>query len=174
MQTPAEDIEPGELSNLLPPPFVDLDAPRPRGAYVIWALPDSLSRGVQTRTKNPDGTETSDVNFPTIPDRWLVLRLYPSPRVANRRTVRGWVLQAHDPNPVPLDLDGWKEPGKPPEGVKKPLTALGHGDTSWAGYFDNVQNRISRWIRWGTTRSTRWPISRPRCGSCAGPCRNRT
>jgi hypothetical protein len=134
MTPPADDAAPVEVSTLLPPPFTDLDAPRPKGAYLHWALPDALCRGTQTQ---------AEVTFPAIPDRWLVLRLYPSPRVANRRTVRGWILQAHDNNPVPLNLDGWKEPGKPPEGVKQPLTAVGHGDTSWSGYFDNVENRMA-------------------------------
>ena len=60
----------------------------------------------------------------------------------NRRAVRGWVLQAGDENPRPLPLATWKEPGAPPAGRKNPLTALGIGDLSWAGYFDNVQNRL--------------------------------
>src|SRR5262249_17467825 len=53
------------------------------------------------------------------------------------------ILQAHDDNPQPIDLDSWHEPGTPPAGIKNPLTALGYGDVSWAGYFDNTQNRLA-------------------------------
>ena len=38
-------------------------------------------------------------------------------------------------------LEGWTEPGSATN-VINPLTALGHGDLAWAGYFDNVENRL--------------------------------
>ena len=31
----------------------------------------------------------------------------------------------------------------PPAGIRNPLTALGYGAVSWAGYFDNTQNRLA-------------------------------
>ncbi len=138
---PAGAPEPVDIKTLLPAPFKPLEAARPKGAYLHWALPDALTSGTSKVVTRPDGSTTSETNFPAIPDRWLVLRLSPS-GVANRRTVRGWILQAGDPNPVPLALDGWKEPGTTTEGIRKSLTALGHGDMTWAAYYDNVVNRL--------------------------------
>jgi hypothetical protein len=142
MDAPPADGESVDAKNLIPPPFTNLPQPRPRGAYLHWALPDALGHGEQTQTTQPDGTIVSDTTFPVIPDRWLVLRLHPS-SIAGRRTVRGWVLRAHDPNPEPLELDAFKETGAPPDAIKKPLTILGHGDVSWSGYYDNVVNRMA-------------------------------
>jgi hypothetical protein len=134
-----------------PPPFTDLAAPRERGAYLHWALPDGLTNG-QAGTANgvaypaakPDATSPQQVSFQQIPDRWLVMRLSPStlPGV-NRRMVRGWIIEAGGEAPVAKDLTGWTEPGKDAgKAPDKPLTALGHGDPAWSAYFDNVQNRL--------------------------------
>lgn len=133
MKVPAQD--PGgvlEAGKLMPPPFQNLPVTRPKGAYLHWALPDALTAGLAAE----DGT-----TFPSIPDRWLVLRICPS-KIAYRRSIRGWVLMAGDANPVAVDLDTFKETGAPAAGVKKPLTALGHGDVAWAAYYDNVVNRL--------------------------------
>jgi hypothetical protein len=138
---PAGAQQPVDIKTLLPAPFQPLEAARPQGAYLHWALPDALTSGTSNVVTAADGSTSSQTSFPAIPDRWLVLRLSPS-KVANRRTIRGWILQAGDPNPVPLPLDGWKEPGTTQQGIKKPLTALGHGDMTWAAYYDNVVNRL--------------------------------
>jgi hypothetical protein len=139
MQTPVgPDDTPVDISQFLSPPFENLSGPRPKGAYLHWALPDALTRGAQDPTTGALAT-----SFPAVPDRWLVLRLHPSRAVANRRTIRGWILQAGDANPQPLPLDTWVEPGGPPAGVKEPLTALGHGDVSWSAYYDNVVDRLA-------------------------------
>lgn len=143
MQPPPADANgPVDVAQLQHPPFTDLAEPRPPGAYLHWALPDALTHGTQKHTVKPDQTETTEIVFPAVPDRWLVLRLSPSLKTPNRRTVRGWVLQAHDPQPQPRDLDGWKEPGAHPD-MKQPMTALGHGDASWSAYYDNVVNRMA-------------------------------
>src|SRR5439155_14164359 len=103
--------------------------------YLHWALPDALTRGVNTAT---------NTEFPPIPDRWLVVRFYPSSRFTGRRSFRGWVLPAGDENPLPVDLDKWIEPGKKSlSGADKKFTAMGHGDASWAAYYDNVVNRLA-------------------------------
>src|SRR6185369_12960576 len=67
---------------LLPAPFTDEAAPRERGVYLHWALPDSLARGLAS-------SDGASVAFPAIPDRWLVLRLSPGAS-PGRRAVRGW------------------------------------------------------------------------------------
>lgn len=124
----------GELR--APPPFAELDAPRKRGAYLMWAPPDALARGLKSRT-DAEGP----IRFPALPDRWLVLRLFPSPRDARRRTLRGWVLRADRPDAAPVDLDQWIEKDAN-DGIAA-TTVVGPGQLNWVGYFDNVHNRYA-------------------------------
>ena len=131
---------------LLPDPFSQRPEGRAPGVYLHWSLPDALTHGTQSDSSGTGtGADASNANtiFPAVPDRWLVVRLSPSTTHSDRRAVKGWILQSHDKNPAKLDLDGWREPGKPPEGIQNPLTALGWGDLSWAGYFDNTENRLA-------------------------------
>jgi len=132
-------------SSLLPGPFQLRPQPRAAGVYLHWSLPDALTSGNQPPSEASASSGASDANavFPAVPDRWLVVRLSPSKTHSDRRAVKGWILQSHDRNPAKLDLDGWIEPGKPPAGINNPLTALGWGDLSWAGYFDNTENRLA-------------------------------
>jgi hypothetical protein len=130
---PSGPPEPVPAATLQPPPFADLTTPRARGAYLHWYLPNSLTAG---SSDSVTGTAT----YPAIPDRWLILRLSGG-QAGGRRVVRGWVLEADAEPPAVRDLAGWTEPGPSPA-VRKPLTALGHGDLGWAGYFDNVESRL--------------------------------
>ncbi len=151
---------PVPAAGLLPAPFTDLPAPRPRGAYLQWYLPNGLTSGTADSTSN-------SANFPPIADRWVVLRISPG-ATPGRRAVRGWVLEAGGEPPQVLDLDGWTEPGTAPD-VENPLTALGHGDLSWAGYFDNVVNRLGFYD--GTLDSDKitGPLAYLVCGWYADP-----
>ena len=162
MATPPRrrDAEPVRRRSLLPPPFTDLPAPRPRGAYLQWYLPNGLTGGTAT-------TPTASASFPPIPDRWLVLRISPGRRSA-ARAVRGWVLEAGGEPPQVTDLDGWTEPGTAPD-VENPLTALGHGDLSWAGYFDNVVNRLGFYDGSLDSDKITGPIAYLVCGWYADP-----
>jgi len=139
MNPPAGGASPVSHRELLKPPFTDLAAPRPVGAYLHWAVPDALTRGEHDVTAAADGQ--AKTVFPAIPDRWLVVRLSPAQQ-GGRRGVRAWILQAGDDNPQPIDIDGWTEPGPRKDG-KPPMTALGHGDLAWAAYYDNVVNRLA-------------------------------
>jgi hypothetical protein len=157
-------VEDQRHRDLFKPPFSERSAGRARGAYLHWALPDALTRGVA----QADGA----VSFNAVPDRWLVTRLSPS-TTPGRRAVRGWVLEAD--RGIVHPLDGWAESGQPPAG-HAPLTALGHGDPAWAAYFDNAVNRLAFYDTWptsprdplrtwspaGTRRPSRirWPIPR--------------
>jgi hypothetical protein len=122
-----------DAKTLLPQPFAARSADRPLGVYLHWALPEALTRGAQS----------DSIQFPALPDRWLIARISSSATHPDRRAVRGWILQAHDDDPQPIDLDAWHEPGAAPASIKNPLTALGYGDVSWAGFFDNTQNRLA-------------------------------
>ncbi len=148
-------------ASLIPPPFVNLDAPRPRGAYLQWYLPNGLTSGTADAA-------TNSVQFRPIPDRWVVLRLSAGRTPAMRRVVRGWVLEAGNASPVVTDLDAWKEPGTATDVVKS-LTALGHGDLSWAGYFDNVVNRLGFYDASLDSDEVRGPISYLVCGWYSDP-----
>jgi hypothetical protein len=120
--------------SLLPDPFTNMDGTRKRGVHLHWALPDGLTHGT---TPDP----LTQATFPQIPDRWVILRMFPAQDGTPRRGVRGWVLRSGEDQPVVVDLDQWREPG-PKQGSKGPLTAMGHGDPAWAAYYDNVVNRL--------------------------------
>jgi hypothetical protein len=126
--------------DILPDPFAELAKPRAAGVYLHWALPNALTNGVA------DGATAT---FPAAPDRWLILRTYPSTNrfVRNAkvglRAVRGWVLRAGDKNPVPIDLDSFTEGLPSNDAINNPLTVLGTGDVAWAAYYDNCVNRLA-------------------------------
>ena len=118
-----------------PAPFEDLPQPRAKGAYLMWAPPDALARGRQA-----EGDTQGPLQFAGLPDRWLVLRVAPSARVAGRRTVRGWVLRADQPQLPPVPLDQYKEAELQADGqLSPPVTVMGPGQLNWVGYFDNAK-----------------------------------
>lgn len=158
--TPAEDDQPVSAEHHMPPPFTDKYHPRPRGAYLHWYLPNALTSGTSD-------SDTNTATFPPIPDRWLILRLSTSAN-AGRRAVRGWVLNATDPALTAVDLQNWIEPGISTQ-LEKPLTALGVGDLSWAGYFDNVVNRLGFADNTLDTDQVVGPLAYLVCGWYADP-----
>ena len=140
MATPAAGA-PGDLTpsvDLLPAPFKNLETPRPPGIYLHWALPDALTSGSVSATD-------PNVQFPPIPDRWLIMRLS-SGLIPSRRAVAGWVMETGGATPVVTPIATWRDPvnpdDPPPLDVRKSLTAMGHGDPFWSAYFDNVENRL--------------------------------
>jgi hypothetical protein len=140
MSPPSGTGDPVPRLSLLPDPFTvlpdaDVAALRKRGVHLHWALPDGLTRGSTQDANKP-------ASFQPIPDRWLVVRMFPAQDGSSRRAVRGWVLIAGSDKPERHDLIGWTEPGST-QGSKGPLTAMGHGDPAWAAYYDNVLNRLS-------------------------------
>src|SRR6266536_1895837 len=135
---------------LLPDPFSER-APRPKGAYLHWALPDALTGGSGT-------AHGGDVSFPPIPDRWLVVRLS-TPQPGARRAVTAWVLESGGQQPVVTPLGprtsttsrtGWRS---------TTISATGRAEPSPA--------RSPTWSAAGTagtstTRSVRGSPRRPR------------
>ncbi|MEO8880070.1 MAG: hypothetical protein ABI446_06690, partial [Gemmatimonadaceae bacterium] len=161
MDAPSADADGAVLtSTLKPPPFADLDAPRTRGAYLHWYLPNGLTSGITDNAANI-------TTFPAIPDRWLVLRLSGSARTA-RRAVRGWILEAGGADAIVHDLAGWTEADAAPTVINS-LTALGHGDLAWAGYFDNVENRLGFHDSTLDADAVQGPISYVTCGWYSDP-----
>ena len=136
-----EDVVTGD--SLLPPLFTQMDAAtvqstRGRGAYLQWYLPRAF-------TSATADDPTNSLTFRPIPDRWLVVRISPgriSPvQTPLRRGIRGWVLEAGGQPPQSYDVTTWTETGVKPD-VQNSLTAMGHGNLAWAGYFDNVNGRL--------------------------------
>ncbi|HEX5354824.1 MAG TPA: hypothetical protein VFW93_01305 [Aquabacterium sp.] len=121
-----------------PAPFTDLDQPRPKGAYLMWAPPDALARGRQA-----PGDTQGPLQFAGLPDRWLVLRVAPSARDSARRTVRGWVVRGDQPQLPPVPLDQYRETDLPADGkLSPPVTVMGPDQVkqlNWVGYFDNAK-----------------------------------
>ncbi|HEY6489864.1 MAG: hypothetical protein WCC26_04110 [Terracidiphilus sp.] len=137
MSDPPTGVTSTNRRALLPAPFTDKTATRNPGVYLHWALPDALTQGAASG---------SDATFPAIPDRWLVLRFFPSGSLSARRAVEGWVLRSGDfpadgSLPQPIPLDDWVETGSNAISLDD-LTALGRGDAAWAAYYDNVENRL--------------------------------
>lgn len=124
---------PAERQRLLPSPFADLEAARPAGAYLHWALADGLTRLL------PD--EEGGASLNAVPSRWLVLRL--SGPAAPHRRLDAWLLpNVHAETPEVID-DALSLTTPVPAGeVARPLTAAGHGDLAWSAYFDNVTDRL--------------------------------
>jgi hypothetical protein len=165
MQTPPKGsgsggVPPATGASLQPVPFAELPSPRPRGAYLQWYLPKGLTSGAADDASNT-------AQFSPIPDRWLVLRITPG-ATRLRRAITGWVLEAGVEPPVVTKLTDWNEPG-PATGMQNPLTALGHGDLAWAGYFDNVQNRLGFYDGGLDAEKVQGPIAYLVCGWYADP-----
>lgn len=125
---------PAQRQPLLPPPFTDLPAPRPPGAYLHWALADGL-------TALQPATERLPPRFRPVPSRWLILRL--SGPAAPRRRLQGWLLpNVHDPE-TQVVSDILTRPDPIPVGpAPLPLTTAGFGELGWSAYYDNVTNRL--------------------------------
>ncbi|MDM0043059.1 hypothetical protein QTH91_01060 [Variovorax dokdonensis] len=130
-------LTPGDLQ--APPPFTARSSPRGKGAYLLWAPPDALARG-----RKPHDDEEGPIEFPPLPERWLVLRISPSRLASGRRTVRGWVLKADEEGAAPVSLEQYVDAIEPEDGAASgpAVTAVGPGQLDWIGYFDNVQNRF--------------------------------
>jgi hypothetical protein len=133
--------------DILPTPFAEQQQTRPPGVYLHWALPDALTRGVADAT----GDTTT---FPAIPDRWLVLRMYPAPTAKTgltfqpasdvpRRAVRGWVLRAGDKTATHVDLQSFVEDPPSDDAINNPLTVVALGDVAWTAYYDNCVDRLA-------------------------------
>ena len=151
--------------DVLPTPFAELPSPRAAGVYLHWALPDALTHGI---------AEGATATFPAAPDRWLVLRMYPSTNDRFRatvnsglRAVKGWVLRAGDKDPVPIDLDSFTEGAPSADAVNNPLTVLGTGDVAWAAYYDNCINRLAFYDSLGDI--SMGPVSYLVCGWYSDP-----
>ena len=124
------------------------------GVHLHWALPDGLTHGLQDDAPEeapPDEEEIGqpehqaeeteqDVAFPIVPDRWLVVRMFPGATEDDKRRATAWVIESeeHDPAKRVTPLSWWRE-DRSEEHHERWLTAVGKGDPAYAAYYDNVQ-----------------------------------
>ena len=143
MTVPDPGSEP-QAPTLLPHPFSER-APRPKGAYLHWALPDALTAGGSA------DENTGAVTFPFVPNRWLVLRRVPgSPGATASWILASDYLGGHGPSyyangqattlGMSWPLANWPGEAALPAGLQPPLTAVGLGDPTFAAYLPNIQH----------------------------------
>jgi hypothetical protein len=151
-----------------PPPLQpksDADAPL-AGAHLMWTLPYALRHGQQQQ----EGKNAGGVDFPTVPNRWLVLRtqygatgdlpnLTPT---GEPPTLKAWVIQSDRMTTIqgaPTPYNQYPDPTDTAQPVKSiggsvllsdwngqtganspVIQAVGPGDVSWAVAYDNIKN----------------------------------
>ena len=130
--------------DVMPTPFHPGEQ-RATGVHLHWAMPDALLRGAVT--DQADGS-TNKLALPTLPDRWVVLRIA-LPNGESDVVTTGWVLEAD--NAVAVPLGSWTEGGSLTAGVEpmgepiaaSELTGTVGGSVSWASVYDAVLHRFS-------------------------------
>lgn len=116
-----------------PKPFADGTARLP-GVHLHWALPDALLRGAA----DPEAT---DLDFPELPDRWVVVRvLYPDRGLPP--LLRGWVVDSVEGSVTPLASFS----GTPATTDERPtldrLDGAAGGSLHWTAVYEASVNRF--------------------------------
>ena len=153
-----QDINPRKphiSETVLGRPFQNTNLNLLAGVHLHWSLPDALTHG---------GQAGNDIEFPTVPNRWLVTRLR-GKTPGNRTVEKQWVVQSDYLHPEggrpqlgaitipykplsdefqPFRYMGRVLPGGPetPTGSSRDrylerLTAVGYGDPQFAAFYPN-------------------------------------
>jgi hypothetical protein len=140
-------------------------SPRDSGIYLHWALPDGLTNAKQNET-------TGEIDFPTVPNRWLVVRTYTD--ISNpsqpKNQSKSWIIESdvlsetqqnigQKNATVPVDIEGPNQQaynylGKitpvstqwnesNPTNYMTTFTVLGYGEPTYAAYHPNCPNVFS-------------------------------
>jgi hypothetical protein len=114
-----------------PPPFTEGPTRAP-GVHLHWAMPDGLGRGTDAGTR---------VQFPALPDHWLVARFDGAPG-SETRGLRLWLLDAAQglviaPDEVTPDI------ARSTAEQRRRLTVTGDADPAWAAVYDNAVDRFA-------------------------------
>lgn len=135
-----------------------------KGVHLHWSLPDALTQGVQQEAQA--GQEY--VEYPPVPNRWLLTRLWFSQAAADSETVssRSWVIEGDVLFPSrQKDLGNLGSPSRPelndlkhpyrylgrnypaegqappaPEEILSPLTAVAPGNPVYTAYYPTCRN----------------------------------
>jgi hypothetical protein len=114
--------------------------PRPSGVHLHWAPPDALLRG-----SLGDHGETNRLQLPSLPDRWIVVRLL-VPKGASQAVATGTIIEADTAKAVPLANYPAGAAAAPQAGrtvAAADLTASIGGSLNWVGVYDAVLNRLA-------------------------------
>lgn len=146
------------------------------GIVLHWTLPDALTHGTQQAGGSPPSGDSSslpgnEIQYPLIPNRWLVLRVSPNPQNLSDptdRQTRAWMIESNyldtdmsngatnefwDPDTQTVTylgrsstleqwLQNWQPSGQ--GGANSfPLQAIGPGDATYAAYIANLKNVLS-------------------------------
>ncbi|MEM8849466.1 MAG: hypothetical protein AAGE03_05455 [Pseudomonadota bacterium] len=174
------------LGNGAAPPFTEKTAAEQpgTGAHLMWTLPYALRRGAApgttpTATQAPGETQALEtlgaapgadpagsLDFPLIPDRWLVLRIGHDPAGGSpsltARLISADTLTPPQGGTIPLNVSQYPLTGHPtaPVGIlgavsdlaawtgdqsQDPpfLRAVAPGDMTWVAAYDNVRNVVT-------------------------------
>jgi len=140
------------------PPFQNKNLHLKAGIHLHWALPDAL-----TKTMNPQLQHNQPINFPPVPNRWLVTRnegdattqwiiesdyLYPE----NTDNNMGSVNIPYPPDLAngkrqpfrylgrKMPLAAWLNKENQNDEYYTPLTAVGYGEPTFAAFYPNCHS----------------------------------
>lgn len=155
------------LGDAAPPPFSLLaEGEKPAiGAHLAWTLPYALRRGAAAGDDDLDaGAAAGELNFPLIPNRWLVLRAQyddaGNAPVLSARVILSDHLEAAR-GTIPLTVSQYPQPGQNAatailgrvvdlsewDGAAPDtaafLRAIAPGDVSWSAAYDNLRNVLT-------------------------------
>lgn len=144
-------------------PFQNQNLYLKAGIHLHWALPDALTKGVQT-PKNPDNPQSGvKTDFPAVPNRWLVTRSYKKNEIDEIQAQ--WVVESdylypadegsqtgsiaypvQDAQPFrymgrKVPLADWREDSQGTQGNRlQLLTAVGYGEPAFAAFYPNCHS----------------------------------
>lgn len=144
-------------------PFQNQNLYLKAGIHLHWALPDALTKGVQT-PKNPDNPQSGvKTDFPAVPNRWLVIRSYENNGINDIQAL--WVVESdylypanqgsqtgsiaypvQDAQPFrymgrKVPLADWREDSQGTQANRlKQLTAVGYGEPAFAAFYPNCHS----------------------------------
>ncbi|HEY0323886.1 MAG TPA: hypothetical protein VGC66_23255 [Pyrinomonadaceae bacterium] len=127
------------------------------GAHLMWTLPYALRHGQQQQ----EGENAGGVDFPAVPNRWLVLRTQYGSN-GEQPTLTAWVIQSDKLTPITgaaTPYNQYPDPNDAAQPVKligsfslladwkgetstnaPTVQAVGPGDVSWGVAYDNIKN----------------------------------
>jgi hypothetical protein len=144
-------------------PFQNQNLYLKAGIHLHWALPDALTKGVQT-PKDPENPQSGvKTDFPAVPNRWLVIRSYKKNginEIQARWVVESDYLYSADQGsqtgsiayPVQeaqpfrylgrkMPLADWREDSQETQSNRlKQLTAVGYGEPAFATFYPNCHS----------------------------------
>jgi hypothetical protein len=147
------------FKNPMPNEFIgQITDPPPAGVHLHWVLPAGLTHGIEI--------EPGQIEYPFVPNRWLVVRIQSNPDASRPGQTAAWVLisdaYTRDPNDknytspyidphgsqpgkvVPIKLGkkvaliDWQP--KPDEAVEPFLTAIAPGNVTFAAFAPGAEN----------------------------------